>query len=742
MTHPLRGALLGFGNVAEHGHLPTWRKRSDMRLVAIVEPDAGRRERARALLPEAHLYSDTATALRREQLEFVDITAPPKLHAPLIVEAARAGLHILCEKPLVVSPNEFRSIREAVERSQVALVTVHNWKHSDSFRRVRALLEKDAIGRLMSIRFETLRNGCARSAGDDWRMQRSLAGGGILVDHGWHAFYLMLALAKEEPCEVRAVLERRRYVNADVEDTAQCVIQFPSVEGEIHLTWAAEVRRTSWQLKGSRGRIDVVDDRIAVAHEGSVESIACAESLSVSSHHPEWFASVVDAFHREILQPADRGESLAEAESCVRVLSRAYESNAQGKALPASARGISGQRQQPAVDVKTALVLAPTPGSFEVIAGLPLVQRTVLALLRAGFERLAVMPGAYEARLRALFEQDQRTRGRVVLLDPRDPSTLPTEEVAVIPSDCLISVEALKRVRDATPLENPVVFATRWGNPIVACAASTEPLNTAGLQLLLAGDHVARERLDDNACLKVTDPISAGEAESRLFAQLRRSTSETDGPLARLVDRSVSQWISRRVVRTDLRPNHVTMIGTTIGLLGAWCIAGGTYPLDVLGTALFLCATVIDGVDGEVARLKFLETPFGRKFDIVTDNLVHAAIFVGVGVGQVRRNPGEDYAGFILLLLGGVACAMAATYWCFLRDPRGLEVQPHPKTAKGRVRRLLLRGFEATMNRDFAYLLLLLALLDRLRWFFWGATLGTYVFAAALLWVHRWRDAD
>jgi hypothetical protein len=53
----------------------------------------------------------------------------------------------------------------------------------------------------------------------------------------------------------------------------------------------------------------------------------------------------------------------------------------------------------------------------------------------------------------------------------------------------------------------------------------------------------------------------------------------------------------------------------------------------------------------------------------------------------------------------------------------------------------MLRGFEALMNRDFAYLLVLLALLGHLDWFLWGAAFGTYAFTGGLVAIYRWRDA-
>jgi predicted dehydrogenase len=324
----MRGAVIGFGSVAEHGHLPGWRARTDMHIVAVAEPNPDRRARAGALLPGAALYSDAARLLREVPLDFVDIATPPSLHARCIVAAAAAGVHVLCEKPLTPSLQDYERVREAVVSGGVTLFTVHNWKFSDPFRRVRALVADGAIGPLTRIEFETVRDGCAGGVADDWRMRRGLAGGGILVDHGWHAFYLMLALANERPQAIRATLARRRYITADVEDTARCAIQFPSLVGRLRLTWAGTDRRTRWRLRGRDGRIEVSDDVVSLHRDRTSYSFLCSDSLSTSSYHPEWFAPVIDAFHREVSDPTVRGENLAEAELCTLLLSLAYASDA------------------------------------------------------------------------------------------------------------------------------------------------------------------------------------------------------------------------------------------------------------------------------------------------------------------------------------------------------------------------------------------------------------------------------
>ena len=83
-----RVAILGFGHVAEHGHLPAWAAREDFEIVAVAEPDPGRRAVAARCLPEAAIYADAATLFAAQRLDAVDVAAPPALHASLVIAAA------------------------------------------------------------------------------------------------------------------------------------------------------------------------------------------------------------------------------------------------------------------------------------------------------------------------------------------------------------------------------------------------------------------------------------------------------------------------------------------------------------------------------------------------------------------------------------------------------------------------------------------------------------------------------
>ncbi len=212
------------------------------------------------------------------------------------------------------------------------------------------------------------------------------------------------------------------------------------------------------------------------------------------------------------------------------------------------------------------------------------------------------------------------------------------------------------------------------------------------------------------------------EAESRLINALAEATQESDGFLTRMVDRRISRRISPWLARWGIRPNWITLMGTLIGLTGAWLLSQATYEAHLAGTLLFLAAVIVDGIDGEVARLTLQESVFGHYLDIFTDNLVHFAVFVGLALGLSRATGDASYIYALLGLLGGFGLSLLAVYQVLL-NAEGSQ-------AGSRITRWL--GLLA--NRDFAYLLVALALINRLAFFLWGAMIGSYVFAVSL-WV-------
>jgi phosphatidylglycerophosphate synthase len=208
------------------------------------------------------------------------------------------------------------------------------------------------------------------------------------------------------------------------------------------------------------------------------------------------------------------------------------------------------------------------------------------------------------------------------------------------------------------------------------------------------------------------------EAELRLARSLKHETASKDAPLARYIDRNLSWRISRRLAQTSITPNQVTLTNTVVGLTSAWLFAQPSYWLRLIGSLLFLFSIMIDGVDGELARLTMTETKFGGMLDLVTDNIVHVALFVAIYIGCYRASGSHNYVYLIPIVLGGFGVCAIATYWAMHVTGEDAEKW--------------LGQVDRVTGRDFAYLLVLFALFNRLDYFAWGTAFGTYVFAIGL----------
>jgi predicted dehydrogenase len=328
----LRGAFIGFGNVAASGHMPGWLARDDVAIVAATDAAGSRRDAFLAACPEGRWHDGLDEMLSSEQLDFVDVCAPPGSHAALIGRALAAGLHVLSEKPLATRVDDAARLASAAARAGRVLHTVHNWLHAPICLKVSALIDEGAIGAVRSVRWRTLRTSPATAIGApgvaNWRVDPKLAGGGILIDHGWHALYCVARWAGV-PHSVSARLETRRFHGQPLEDTATLTLETDSGVSEIFLTWAAGERSNAIELDGEQGEIRVAEGSVVLASNSQMRRWTLP-ALSEGSHHPDWFGGVAADF----LAAARGGGkgNLDEALLCARLIDAAQRSSAAGGA--------------------------------------------------------------------------------------------------------------------------------------------------------------------------------------------------------------------------------------------------------------------------------------------------------------------------------------------------------------------------------------------------------------------------
>jgi predicted dehydrogenase len=327
----LKGAFIGFGNVAANGHLPGWRGRDDVSIVAATDAAASRKDAFLAACPDGRWHASVDDLLSGERLDFVDICAPPGGHAPLIERALRAGVHVLSEKPLVTRVDDAKRVAAAAARAGRVLHTVHNWLQAPICRKISALVDEGAIGAVRSVRWRTLRTQPAIAVSADgvanWRVDAEQAGGGVLSDHGWHALYCVMRWAGV-PNGVAARLETRRFHEQSLEDTASVELDTAVGVSNIFLTWAADERSNSIEIEGDQGEIRVTCDAVVLKSNAQERCWTCPPSLSEGSHHPDWFGGVAADF-----VAAARGgakSNLEDAVLCARLIDVAQRSSAAG----------------------------------------------------------------------------------------------------------------------------------------------------------------------------------------------------------------------------------------------------------------------------------------------------------------------------------------------------------------------------------------------------------------------------
>ena len=139
--------------------------------------------------------------------------------------------------------------------------------------------------------------------------------------------------------------------------------------------------------------------------------------------------------------------------------------------------------------------------------------------------------------------------------------------------------------------------------------------------------------------LRVVHPDDMEEAERTI----RRSTyKETDATVARF-NRKMSLPISIALIRTPLTANQLSVMLVALGFYSAWLFSLGHYWTGVLGAFLSLAASVLDGCDGEIARLKYQESALGCWIETFGDYSYYIAIFVGLTVGAVRQTRADIF---------------------------------------------------------------------------------------------------
>jgi predicted dehydrogenase len=289
----IRVGLIGGGGIAD-AHIRGYRRFADRIEVTAVADNAEQALAARSRELGVAPYSDYARMIDEADIDAVDICLPHHLHRDAIVRAAKAGKHILCEKPLCITADEAIDVTAAVRASGVTLMCAHNQLFLPAVARARELLDGGAIGTVYEVRTTDSFYNDFDPANMGWRASARTSGGGELIDTGYHPTYLMLYLAGGSPIEATAMLSTHRLKFMEGEDSANVLVRFDNgVVGQLVTSWA-------YQPSPNTERFS------AVGELGSLHSDGTTLSVTLRSGETQAYAwPAVDTYVAEIGHFAD-----------------------------------------------------------------------------------------------------------------------------------------------------------------------------------------------------------------------------------------------------------------------------------------------------------------------------------------------------------------------------------------------------------------------------------------------------
>ncbi|MDW4525989.1 Gfo/Idh/MocA family oxidoreductase [Rossellomorea marisflavi] len=330
---PLKIGVIGCGSIAKHRHIPEYMANEHAEIVAVCDIVKDRAEEMADQIG-AKAYTDYKDLLKDESIEAVSVCTPNALHAPISVDALKAGKHVLCEKPMATSTEEAEAMIVAANEAGRKLMIGHNQRFVPSHQKAKELISKGEAGKIYSFRTAFGHGGpegWSVDGKDSWFFKKEEAFIGAMGDLGVHKTDLMRYILGEEFVEVGAFVETSSKENADVDDTAVCVLKTESgTIGTLAASWSYQKEDNSTVIYGEKAVLRLEEDPVnSLVVQYSTGEVVKYElgGIQTNDDGGQSASGVIDRFVTSVLEDVPAAVPGEEAMKSLQVVLGALESS-------------------------------------------------------------------------------------------------------------------------------------------------------------------------------------------------------------------------------------------------------------------------------------------------------------------------------------------------------------------------------------------------------------------------------
>jgi predicted dehydrogenase len=251
--------IIGIGNIGTfHAKIITEGKAPDVELAAVADTSEARKAWAFDFLGSKFpVYNDGSELINKSGVDAVLIAVPHYQHPPLAVEAFKAGLHVLCEKPAGVYTKQVREMNDAAVKSGKVFAMMFNQRTNSRYKKMRELVTNGILGSIIRTSWiitDWFRTEAYYASGE-WRGSWDGEGGGVLLNQSPHQLDMFQWICGM-PNKVRAFCHNGKWHNIEVEDDVTAYLEYPNGATGVFITSTGETPGTNrFEISMEMGKI-------------------------------------------------------------------------------------------------------------------------------------------------------------------------------------------------------------------------------------------------------------------------------------------------------------------------------------------------------------------------------------------------------------------------------------------------------------------------------------------------------